>query len=56
MGVVASGQIAVGLVHEHELAAPLRIYPPQTEEETAGARRISTVCPWMRSWKASRRQ
>jgi predicted NBD/HSP70 family sugar kinase len=32
IGVVASGQLAVGLVQGHELVAPLRIYPPLAED------------------------
>jgi predicted NBD/HSP70 family sugar kinase len=33
IGVVATGEIAVGLVRGNELVAPLRIYPPRPEAE-----------------------
>jgi predicted NBD/HSP70 family sugar kinase len=33
IGVVASGEIAVGLVQGHELVSPLRIYPPRVDED-----------------------
>jgi predicted NBD/HSP70 family sugar kinase len=35
IGVIATGRIAVGLVTGHELAAPLRFYPPPAEEAEA---------------------
>jgi predicted NBD/HSP70 family sugar kinase len=34
IGVVATGEIAVGLVQDHKLVAPLRIYPPRAEDDT----------------------
>jgi predicted NBD/HSP70 family sugar kinase len=40
IGVVATGHIAAGLVRGHELIAPLRLYPPQTEDEAEAAEDI----------------
>jgi predicted NBD/HSP70 family sugar kinase len=43
IGVVATGEIVVGLVQGHELVSPLRIYPPRVDDDVENAGDIHSM-------------